>query len=58
MKIKWNGNSSFTITAVYGTFLDTYPYDPDGYEGALQYARVDDRVDGVLISHDHSDHNY
>ncbi len=58
MKIKWNGHASFTITAADGTVLVTDPYDPNGYDGALQYAEVKDRADGAVISHDHADHNY
>ena len=58
MKIKWNGHASFTITAADGTVLVTDPYDPNGYDGALQYAAVTDRADGALVSHDHADHNY
>ena len=46
------------ITAADGTVLVTDPYDPNGYDGALQYAEVKDRADGAVISHDHADHNY
>lgn len=58
MKIKWNGHASFTITSDDGTVLVTDPYDPNGYDGALQYEAVNERADGALISHDHADHNY
>ena len=58
MKIKWNGHASFTITAADGTVLVTDPYDPNGYDGALQYTEVTDRADGAVVSHDHADHNY
>jgi len=58
MKIKWNGHASFTITASDGTVLVTDPYDPSGYGGVLMYEQVKDRADGVLVSHDHADHNY
>lgn len=58
MKIKWNGHASFTITADNNTVIVTDPYDPSGYDGALQYDIVKDRADGALISHDHDDHNY
>jgi L-ascorbate metabolism protein UlaG (beta-lactamase superfamily) len=58
MKIKWNGHASFTITAADGTVLVTDPYDPSGYGGVLKYGVVKDRADGVLVSHDHADHNY
>jgi phage baseplate assembly protein gpV len=58
MKIKWNGHASFTLTATDGTVLVTDPYDPNEYDGALQYAEVTDRADGAVVSHDHADHNY
>jgi L-ascorbate metabolism protein UlaG (beta-lactamase superfamily) len=58
MKIKWNGHASFTITASDGTVFVTDPYDPSGYPGVLMYDQVKDRADGVLVSHDHADHNY
>ena len=58
MKIKWNGHASFTITADDGTVLVTDPYDPSGYGGVLKYDPVKDQADGVLVSHDHADHNW
>ncbi|MBW1931211.1 MAG: MBL fold metallo-hydrolase [Deltaproteobacteria bacterium] len=58
MKIKWNGHASFTITSDKGIVIVTDPYDPSGYGGILKYDPVTDRADGVLISHDHADHNY
>ena len=58
MKIKWNGHASFTITASDGTVLVTDPYNPSGYGGVLKYDQVKDSADGVLVSHDHDDHNY
>ena len=58
MKIKWNGHASFTITASDGTVIVTDPYDPSGYGGVLMYDQVKDKADGVLVSHDHADHNY
>ena len=58
MKIKWNGHASFTITASDGTAIVTDPYDPSGYGGVLMYDQVKDRADGVLVSHNHADHNY
>lgn len=58
MRIKWNGHSSFTITASDGTMLVTDPYDPEGYGGVLKYDPVKDHADAALVSHDHADHNY
>lgn len=58
MKIRYNGHASFTITSADGTVLVTDPYDPKGYDGALQYAAVNDLADAAVVSHDHADHNY
>jgi L-ascorbate metabolism protein UlaG (beta-lactamase superfamily) len=58
MKIRWNGHSSFTLTASDNTVLVTDPYDPSGYGGVLKYDQVRDKADGVLVSHNHADHNY
>ena len=58
MKIKWNGHASFTITASDGTVIVTDPYDPSGFGGVLKYDPVRDKADGVVVSHDHADHNY
>ena len=58
MKIKWNGHASFTITAADGTVLVTDPYDPKAFGGVFDYEMVTDRADGVLVSHDHADHNH
>ena len=58
MKIKWNGHASFTVTAADGTVLVTDPYDPNAFGGVFDYAPVSDAADGVLVSHDHADHNY
>ncbi|MFO7752808.1 MAG: MBL fold metallo-hydrolase [Desulfobacteraceae bacterium] len=58
MKIKWNGHASFTITAADGTVVVTDPYDPKAFGGVFEYDMVTDRADGVLVSHDHADHNH
>jgi len=58
MKIKWNGHACFTITTGEGTVIVTDPYEPGGYDGAIKYGNVKDRVDIALVSHDHADHNY
>jgi len=58
MNIKWNGHASFTISASDGTVIVTDPYDPNVYGDVLRYDQVRDHADAVLVSHDHSDHNY
>jgi L-ascorbate metabolism protein UlaG (beta-lactamase superfamily) len=58
MKIKWNGHASFTITSDNGTVIVTDPYNSSDYGDELTYDIVRDRADGVLISHEHHDHNF
>lgn len=58
MKIKWNGHASFTITASDGTTILTDPYEPGGFDGALQYGNIPDKADVVTVSHEHADHNH
>lgn len=56
MKIKFLGHSSFLITTSAGTKIVTDPYDPNAYPGTLTYSVLDEPVDVVTISHEHSDH--
>ncbi|HUT53713.1 MAG TPA: MBL fold metallo-hydrolase [bacterium] len=58
MKIKWNGHSSFTITASDGTVIVMDPYEPGGFGGGIKYGPVDDEAHVALVSHDHGDHNF
>jgi L-ascorbate metabolism protein UlaG (beta-lactamase superfamily) len=58
MKIRWNGHSSFTITADDGTIIVTDPYQPGAFGGGIGYQQITDRPNIVTISHDHDDHNY
>jgi len=58
MKIKWNGHSSFTITATDGTVIVTDPYEPGGFGGAVSYGKISDKADIVTVTHDHGDHNH
>ena len=58
MKIRWNGHSSFTITAEDGTVIVTDPYEPGAFGGGIGYVAVDSEPDIVTVSHDHADHNY
>jgi len=57
MKIKWYGHAAFLITSDRGVRVLTDPYEP-GFGGQLSYGAIGDRVDLVLTSHDHADHNY
>jgi len=58
MKVRWNGHSSFTITAADGMVIVTDPYEPGAFGGGIGYRKIDVRPDIVTISHDHADHNY
>jgi len=58
MKIRWNGHSSFTITAADGTTIVTDPYQPGAFGGGIGYRQIDVQPDIVTISHEHDDHNY
>jgi L-ascorbate metabolism protein UlaG (beta-lactamase superfamily) len=58
MKIKWNGHSSFTITAADGMVIVTDPYESGSFGNGIMYDPVDDRADVALVSHEHADHNF
>ncbi|MDP8225525.1 MAG: MBL fold metallo-hydrolase [Candidatus Lernaella stagnicola] len=58
MKIRWNGHSSFTVTADDGTVIVTDPYEPGAFGGGIGYQQITDQPDIVTISHDHADHNF
>lgn len=58
MKIRWNGHSSFTITANDGTVIVTDPYKPGAFGGGIGYQKIDVEPDIVTVSHEHDDHNY
>lgn len=58
MKIRWNGHSSFTLTAGDGTVIVTDPYEPGAFGGGIGYGAIPDSPDIVTISHDHADHGY
>jgi len=58
MKLKWNGHACFTVTSDSGVIIIIDPYEPGGFAGALRYAPVPDKADLVLITHEHSDHNF
>jgi L-ascorbate metabolism protein UlaG (beta-lactamase superfamily) len=58
MKIKWCGHATFLITAASGIKIITDPYEPGGYDGAMGYGSIPDRIDIAVVSHDHPDHNF
>jgi L-ascorbate metabolism protein UlaG (beta-lactamase superfamily) len=57
MKIKWYGHASFLITSDRGVKIITDPYEP-GFMGQLNYEKIGDSADIVLVTHDHGDHNH
>ena len=57
MKVKWLGHAAFVITTADGTKILTDPYKPGGYDGAVGYGPITEKVDVVTVSHDHEDHN-
>lgn len=52
MILKWHGHSCFEITLESGKTLITDPFDH-----TVGYPMVSSQADGVLVSHDHFDHN-
>ena len=56
MKIKWYGHSAFGLTSELGVRVIMDPYEPNAYDGGLQYTAIQDTADIVTSSHDHPDH--
>lgn len=56
MKVKWLGHATFLITSDEGTKIITDPYQPGVF--GLDYGKIEEAADIVVVSHDHSDHNY
>jgi L-ascorbate metabolism protein UlaG (beta-lactamase superfamily) len=55
MRIQWLGHSSFLITSDEGVRIITDPYQP---KEDIRYKTLNQPVDVITISHEHSDHNY
>lgn len=58
MKIKFLAHAAFLLTSDKDTKILIDPYEPGGFEGALNYEPIDEQVDAVLVTHQHADHNY
>ena len=58
MTIKFLGHACFLITGSTGVRIITDPYEPGGFGGQIGYGPITEEADMVLVSHDHSDHNY
>lgn len=57
MKIRWLGHSCFLVVGESGIRIITDPYEPGGF-GGEGVALRQQGADVVLVSHEHSDHNY
>lgn len=57
MKIQFLGHSSFLLTTSAGTRLVTDPFDPEKYDGSLNYRAFNQPADIVTMSHEHKDHS-
>ncbi len=53
MKIKWLGHASFLITSEEGLKIITDPYSVGG---GINYGKIQETADIVVVSHDHPDH--
>lgn len=58
MKLKFLAHAAFLFTSDKDTKILIDPYEPGGFEGALNYAPIDEQADAILVSHQHADHNY
>lgn len=58
MKIKYLAHASFLLETSEGVKIITDPYEPGGFGGEVKYKPIKEVADIVLISHEHSDHNY
>lgn len=58
MNLKYLAHAAFLFTSDKGTRVLIDPYEPGGFEGAINYKPIDENVDAIIISHDHADHNY
>jgi L-ascorbate metabolism protein UlaG (beta-lactamase superfamily) len=56
MKVKWLGHAAFLITSDEGTKIITDPYQSGQF--GLDYGKIEDAADIVVVSHEHADHNY
>jgi L-ascorbate metabolism protein UlaG (beta-lactamase superfamily) len=56
MKVKWLGHAAFLITSDEGTKIITDPYQPGMF--GLNYGKIEETADIVVVSHDHPDHNH
>jgi len=58
MEVKYLAHSSFLITTSNGIRIITDPYESGGFGGEVRYKPIREGCDVILISHEHTDHNY
>jgi L-ascorbate metabolism protein UlaG (beta-lactamase superfamily) len=56
MKLKWLGHAAFLITSEEGVKIITDPFEPGTF--GVNYDKIEDSADIVVVSHEHPDHNY
>jgi L-ascorbate metabolism protein UlaG (beta-lactamase superfamily) len=56
MKIKWLGHAAFLITSEEGIKVVTDPFELGTF--GINYRKIEDSADIVVVSHEHPDHNY
>jgi L-ascorbate metabolism protein UlaG (beta-lactamase superfamily) len=58
MKVKYLAHASFLFETGEGIKIITDPYKSEGLGGKIKYNPIKERTDIILISHEHTDHNY
>ncbi|MGD9107816.1 MAG: MBL fold metallo-hydrolase [Gammaproteobacteria bacterium] len=58
MKLKFLAHAAFLLTSDRDTKILIDPYEPGGFDGAINYQPINESVDAIVISHQHADHNY
>ena len=56
MKLKWLGHAAFLITSEEGVKIVTDPFEPGIF--GVNYGKMEEPADIVVVSHEHSDHNF
>lgn len=58
MKVRFIGHACFILEEEKGLKILLDPYEPGGFGGMVNYSPLEEKVDIVVISHDHADHCY
>ena len=54
--LEWIGHAAVLVTAADGTRILFDPYESGGFDGRIAYAPIEQRVEVVVVTHDHLDH--